>query len=359
MRPQRLALLLLAVSLATICPPAGGRECEDLSAGPPDAQTAAAILADLALDKCLGGKNKPCLSGLGPLCRVVDAFEAMQVDSISTSDPAGDKALSDSFKQIPDQLIAALSPIDAEGQTLRAEMRQQFTSYLQRGDVGVARSRYTPQGLTFFANDAAEVDLELLLETSCPTNCTEGFERAAHFYTIATLYRRSLAKLLESERRATLAYLDGLEKRWQAYFSDSYSQYPWELAWNSARYKRSSTLAEPPTRQFILAHPGAAFEIVDQDGEQSLEEALILEAIGLYRWRYEDNKLRRPFGASLVLSWRGSTGDDVGYGVLVHLPRSWSLGVTYRNDTEFSALLSADLGKLFTNGRGLYERVFN
>jgi hypothetical protein len=358
MRKQSLAVLLLTVSFAILNSPAVGAECEDLNSTPEDAETAAAILADLALDKCLGGKNKPCLSNLEPLCRAVDDFEAMQVDVTGSSSPATDKALANAFKQLPDQLIAALSPFDPEGQTLRVEMRQQFNSYLQRGDAAVTRSRYTPLGLKFFANDPAEVDLESLLKKTCATDCAAGFQRATRFYTVAALYRRSLGKLLESERIVALTYLDGLEKRWQAYFTDAYSQYPWELALNSKRYQRSSTLAEPPNRQLILAHPGAAFEVIDEDGEQRLEEALLLEAIGLYRWTYKNSQIRRPFGASLVLSWHGTTGDDVGYGVLLHLPRSWSLGFTYRDDTDFSALLSADLGKLFTNRRGLYEKVF-
>jgi len=59
------------------------------------------------------------------------------------------------------------------------------------------------------------------------------------------------------------------------------------------------------------------------------------------------------------VSWHGSTGDAVGYGVMLHLPNSLSVCRADRDDTDLSALLSADLGKLFTNRRGLYEKIFN
>lgn len=355
MKTPTLRALSLAVALAAACLPALAQECADLTASPPDADVASATLANLAADGCLGSAGKPCLAELDALCREVDDFEQLSVDP---ADPTTEIALARAFVALPEPLRAALPAGKREEDALRAEMRQQFVTYLQNGKADVARARYQPNGHVFFAHGASEVDLDALLEDACATDCAEGLHRAARFYTVAALYRRSLGKLLEGERLASLTYLDGLDKRWQAYFSSAYSQYPWELALNSSRYKRSPALAEPPTRQFILAHPGVAYEIIKEDGEQTLKESLILELVGFHRWQFDGDKLRRPFGASLLVSWHGSTGDEVGYGVILHLPRSWSLGVTYRQDSDFAALVSADLGKLITNGRGLYERVF-
>lgn len=345
MGSRSLAPALLAAALLVAGGPASGEECEDLAATPSSAEDAKGVLADLATDKCLGNGARTCL--LQKLCDRV-------ADLVATQD---DEELVNKFRSLPEPLMAELTPLGPEGETLRTEIRRQFESFLRLGDAGVARSRFQPKGLKFFANDAAEVDLARILDESCPDRCAEGFRRAMRFYTVASLYRRSLGKLLEKERAETLKFIDGLEKRWQAYFADAHSQYPWELALNSSRYQRSPVLAEPPTRQLILAHPSVAFEIVEQDGEEVLEEALVLEVFGVHTWRFEGDRLRRPFGASLVVSWHGGAGDDTGYGVLFHLPRSWSLGVTYRDD-DFSALFNADLGKLFTNGRGLYEKVF-
>jgi len=347
--------LLLGVSLAAFCGQLQGQECADLNSSPGSTEEATVMLADLAVEKCLGGSGKPCLEGLDDVCRAVDALEAIEVDP---DRPETDEELVEAFKLLPPELMSALPPAGPEELALRREIRRQFAGFLERGDAAVARARYQPNGLVFFAGGNAEVDLGALIAVGCPGSCTEAFRRAARFYTIASLYRRSLGKLLQAERDATLAYLEGLENRWEAYFSGAYSQYPWELALNSWRYKRSPGLAEPPTRQLILGHPGIAYEVVDQEDETVLRDALTVELLGFYRWRFKDDKVRRPFGASLVVAWHGSVGDDVGYGVLVHLPRSWSLGFSYRDDTEFSALISADLGKLFANRAGVYEKVF-
>jgi hypothetical protein len=74
------------------------------------------------------------------------------------------------------------------------------------------------------------------------------------------------------------------------------------------------------------------------------------------RWEWKAAAMRRPLGLAGVVTWRGSAADEIGWGAIAHLPRSWSLGAVYRDD-GWSVLLSADLAKLFTNGRGLFERV--
>jgi len=68
----------------------------------------------------------------------------------------------------------------------------------------------------------------------------------------------------------------------------------------------------------------------------------------------------RPLGGSIVTSWTGDSGGDLGYGVMIHLPRNWSLGVTRRSvdgndDTTF--LLSVDLGKFLLEEQRLRQNL--
>ena len=94
-------------------------------------------------------------------------------------------------------------------------------------------------------------------------------------------------------------------------------------------------------------------------GDGDLEEALVLELVGFYRWRWggdDEATMKKPFGASLIATWTGPS--DLGYGVMIHLPKNWSLGVTRREIAgidETTYLLSVDLGKFLVDERRLRE----
>lgn len=349
--PLRLAALLVAAHLFA----AGAlAECDDLTASPSSAQEAAAFLADLVVDKCLGGApEKPCLEPLEDLCRRVDVLVALPPDE---DDPSAQDAIVDAFLELAPDLVA---PLEGGGDVethLATEMRRQFMAISQHGKVAAARSRFTPVGHTYFAGGETEIDLEDFLRDECPGSCAAAFHRAVRISTLASLYRRSLTKLTDDWRRHALEHLDALDARWQAYFESARSQFPWELAVNSWRYDRSPHLVEPPTSQIIVLHPEPVFEVTTE-GDSELEEALALELIGFHRWTYEGTQVARPLGVSLLATWRGSAAEEVGYGLIVHLPRFWSLGATYRED-QTSIVVSTDLAKLVTNKRGLFERIF-
>ena len=54
----------------------------------------------------------------------------------------------------------------------------------------------------------------------------------------------------------------------------------------------------------------------DDGQDDKMQKAILLDLIGRYR-------------ISLAMSW---SGGDLGYGVAVHLPRNWAIGVTPNRD---------------------------
>lgn len=162
---------------------------------------------------------------------------------------------------------------------------------------------------------------------------------------------------LEGSRQA----LTQLDADWNHYFFETRSQFIWELAVNSWRFKdKQDQFARPPKDQIILAHPGVAFEYVGggAQNEQAYEATVMAELVGYNRFTWDprsdgtSSKLP-PLGVSLVATYTpDNTGEHTGYGVMFHIYNSLSVGVT-RRDTgagdETTYLLSMDLMRLLLN----------
>lgn len=141
--------------------------------------------------------------------------------------------------------------------------------------------------------------------------------------------------------------------QWDYYFDEARSQYWWELAVNSRRYKASDgELAEPPGGQLILGHPSVAFEYVGGGArnESAYDGVVVVEVAGYNKFGWRNSQpLKRPLGGSLVVTYTpDNTGDRAGIGVMLHVNNNWSIGATRRDTgagSETTWLLSADLMK--------------
>ena len=156
---------------------------------------------------------------------------------------------------------------------------------------------------------------------------------------------------------ATSALADSLamfDDRWKAYFTDARSQLGWEL-WLNGRWYRAvknerycpsrGGFCEPPSRQWILLHPSLALEYVSGTAPGArVDESLVLELFGVNRWSWDKGAaMRNAVGASLVVSASDrSSLPTFGYGVLIHLRQTYSIGATMRG-SRWGVVVSYDL----------------
>jgi hypothetical protein len=152
-------------------------------------------------------------------------------------------------------------------------------------------------------------------------------------------------------RTEATAALQAAARQWDAYGEKGYSQFPWELAVNSARF--DPTAIAPPRSQLVVLHPALAFELVAPalDELERLErvDALTLEPIGFVRYT-------RSRGMYYGLSALVSLPSDrrVGGGLLAHVGTYGKVGVVLfrARDAEGSrgrsVIVSADLYQFLT-----------
>lgn len=71
----------------------------------------------------------------------------------------------------------------------------------------------------------------------------------------------------------------------------------------------------------ILLHPSIAMEYIQDASDGSeFSESLVVEAVGLNRWRWEDGdaKMRNPWGVSLIGAYSDRNDvEDLGWGVIL------------------------------------------
>jgi hypothetical protein len=147
-------------------------------------------------------------------------------------------------------------------------------------------------------------------------------------------------------------YLEGLERQWDDFLTQSRSQTALELAVNSYFWRKGKTsgmFLEPPTWQLVLLHPSVVLEYVDKaaDGNRQ-EEGLMIEAVGANWWNlWQSEKWYLPTGASYVLVYSDRAGlRDWANGVAVYFSSKYTLGATRRNG-ETGIFISVDLLELF------------
>ena len=165
-----------------------------------------------------------------------------------------------------------------------------------------------------FLDTPYAIPLDSSVEARCSESsaaCTAAFHEAVEIITDATLVRRLNGQLLTPQRDALVKYVAALDKRWEDYFNKTPTQFPWELALNSALYQKHEKRGynEPPRSQWILLHPALAYEYTDK-AKDRFNSALALEAVGY---------VYRNIGVAAIVAWADRDGSaKAGYGAAVH-----------------------------------------
>ena len=182
---------------------------------------------------------------------------------------------------------------------------------------------------------------------------------------------RLVEQVLDVETRRRLSEIHGqlveLETQWDYYYYEARSQFWWEFIANNAIFDPPDRqFSAPPDGQLILLHPRAAVEYVDEDDsvDESYNLVGIVELVGYnrLRWKKGGPYSKWPLGISAIASFvPGTSGDNWGYGLMIHVKNNYSLGAT-RRDTgagnETTWLFSVDLNKLFLEKSEEAKKLF-
>ena len=221
--------------------------------------------------------------------------------------------------------------------------------------LGTAPWKWEPNDSSF---GGLPIQLASTVIDACavPTAATcKSAEQTARFVLrAAKLVERALAYNGRPLLVAALATTTMRDARWTAYFDETLVQFPWELALNSAQFRRAaramSGFAMPPSHQWVLLHPMAGVEYVWSAPQGSrLTPTAAIEVVGYNRWWWNDsNRPGRALGVSVVAAFsdRANTS-GMGFGVLVRYAHKYALTVTGRGGRG-GILLSSDLGSWLT-----------
>jgi hypothetical protein len=179
--------------------------------------------------------------------------------------------------------------------------------------------------------------------------CQELFDSAVAVYTLSALMHRTLATVTQEKIAGVGEMLNILNDRWTAFHIKSRAVFPWELVLNNFAYRSAEKgFSGPPNFQWLLLHPSVALAY-DSDQQDKMQEAILLDIVGRYQWRWGGQnhaEITRPYGAALALSW---SGDDPGYGIAVHLPQNWSIGVTRSKGDSYQLIVSVEFAQYVTD----------
>ena len=347
------ALLLLAWAAA---PAAFAADQCDVSA------TSANVLGDLAV-----ARAKDCFGGTAdrnPLAVKIVAIQ--KCDAESRPDLLKlRQQLADASRAVEaaSQVLASTAPPEwAPVTTPLGTELQKSTSELQDIEAISAASYWDWDDHEALqqANGEFLVSYGALVDAKCPAggarpDCARALATAIDVNRLVNLTHRLHQCAAEPHLTGIRKRLAQLDADWDAYFFNTRSQYLWELAINSWRFKaRDDVFAEPPGDQVIVAHPGITYEYVGGGArnDKSYEAILMADLVGYnrFRWRaHGDGTPSRlpPLGVSLVGTYSpDNDGEHLGFGVMFHVNNVYSLGVA-RRDTgagkETVYLLSADL----------------
>ena len=332
-------------------------------------------------DNCLGQQ-----ADTAPITETVDRLIAeVDVSDRALRSSADVAAIRERTAEIMDRIAASMARVDWEGPFRQAYAAARDALGEDRDAVRAGEPHPAEHwNLDQLVIPAAQTDLQPLLEQSCAepesSGCRAAFAQASQLVRHATLLRRVLFESNAHIPELTDRYRE-LDAQWDYYFGEARSQYIWELALNGYLYERSLVaecrddadtelegralreycrdrkdvrLSPPPRGQWILLHPGAALEYVADGtgGESATSAVAIVEVIGYNRFADSDgDPLLVPIGGSLITTISlDSRGDRIGYGGMVHLWNTVSLGVARRefgDRAEATFLLSTDLARLF------------
>jgi len=245
-----------------------------------------------------------------------------------------------------------------EARVVDADMADFLLSFGQQtAPEFIANRRWSYDGAAGLLADGggASVNLNAVLVKECAAGtpeaqCSEALRRAADVLIHTLQFQIVTTSLLNDQRAAFAQYMGELKGRWDSYFDKGRFQYPWELLINSKRYDRGGGgFAQPPDDQWILLHPSVGYRYLNGSGKK-LEQTLLLEVAGYYRWEWAGAEATKLRGGSLVVSWADTATEfRRGIGFLVHMPKNYSLGLVQERGAsghKIALVMSLDLGKV-------------
>jgi len=276
------------------------------------------------------------------------------------------RSASDLLMRIRDNLKDKVLPNFEEGRPLLLEIDSWLAKMMQLTSANLSDPQFDPlqgEGAAGWQYDAGRTTLlersgnkiviRPILESECRKSaeqCTKALRGAAELVVHMETTHLVANGLLVRERQKAADYVTKLDQQWTKYFDESRFQYPWELGINSWRFKERGGLVPPPSDQIIFMHPSVGFRYSRQ-AASSFDQALVLEIAGYYRWRWEGGDTKGLIGGSLIAT-RTNEPDaaKTGYGVMVHLPKNMSVGVTRQpiaSGHATAVIVSLDIAKLF------------
>lgn len=143
-------------------------------------------------------------------------------------------------------------------------------------------------------------------------------------------------------RAETVANLTALANRWDNFLGNGYSQFPWELALNSALWKARSY--EPPAVQWIVLHPSLGAELSGGSVKEIRGlESLVVEGLGVLRYNRNHT---RYVGVAAVTTFANDANATIGIYAHLWFPQL-SAGYVWRSDPTHDrpqgVVLSLDL----------------
>ena len=236
--------------------------------------------------------------------------------------------------------------------------------------------QYFPNDYIFGEFDQPLMNLDLVIQQGCytgtsPAACTAHLNNVEEFARFFNSMSHIADTFLEHKLAETVRGLSLLNSRWDAYFNDArpqnwvevlvnakYSNFRREKQCDNASVDKTECLLQlggsfyaPPNSQIILLNPSIGLEyIADSPDGNQLQESLILEIAGFNRWKWSGDQMKSVFGASIIASYsdRQDT-EDLGYGVMVHFGKNFSLGATKRSGGKEGFFINVELRDFLSN----------
>ncbi len=342
----RFGSLLLNIALLVMLLPAVAFAQDCIPSAVSTADEAIEQLDILREDQCLGDRNCKTI-----LCIRITEFEKNWVEAPFSQENITEAAdLIRTIRQesytLPDQGVgkAQLLGMFEEWNSLITAVGEMKDGSQITDSVTL---EWKPDVLILFSGTDYKINLEETFNDLCVTaaQCQETFTSATKVYGHSIMMHRILKMLITSDLAEFGKYLERLDQRWRTFHNTSRAIYPWELWFNGLYYRpRQEGFSEPPQSQILLLHPSAGLAFQEFKDDDKLQEAIIVDVVGFYRWKWggrNEAEVKKPFGLALTTSW---DGDDISYGASVHLPKNWSVGVVSTDDGDISVLLSLDFG---------------
>ena len=157
--------------------------------------------------------------------------------------------------------------------------------------TGDAKLSWPKENMTIVFNCAEETPKQL--ETSNPEKANIGYAS----YLVFTVLSEQLEAfdLYYNERVANRA------DEYERYMNNGLPMWPWELVVNSWGESYKDLLQSAPQWQWIVARPGAGFEVIwPNQQDANIEASVGIEPIGFVK--YQDSSYKKWWGVSALVT---------------------------------------------------------